>query len=147
MCRDIKRQREEKEHTQVSCCVGSGLSCCLLRGVVLQSSLLAPSLDLTTDITSRGPVTNSPRSNGRKRAGEGSGLGLLVGGCVVLYFSERSGLEAQVISWGPESLSGRSWRLEKCYVLGVVGSLKKTKSKNSNIRPTTCYCLSTLVVW
>lgn len=65
-------------------------------------------------------MANSPRSNGRKRAGEGSGLGLLVGGCVVFYFSEYSGLEAQVISWIAESLSGRSWRLEKLRVFGFV---------------------------
>lgn len=89
-------------------------------GGVTESSLLAPTSDLTVAITSRGRVASSPRSNGRKRAGAGSGLGLLVGGCVVFYFSELSGLEAQVIDWIAESLSGRSWRLEKLRVFGFV---------------------------
>lgn len=55
-----------------------------------------------------------------KRAGAGSGQGRLVGGCVVIHFSQHSGLEAQVVSWIAESHSGMSWRLEKLCVLGFV---------------------------
>lgn len=129
-CRDTKRQRQEKEHTQIACCVGSRLRRCLLRAVVWQKALSWPPHWIWQEPSQA--EANSPWRNGRKRAGVGSGLGLLVRGCVVLDFSEHSWLETQVISWIAESLSGRSWRLEKLCVFGfcMVGSLKKKKSKN-----------------
>lgn len=94
----------------------------------MKGSLLAPVLDLTIAVTCRGCTANSQRSNGRKRAGAGWGMGLLMEGCVIFYQSEHCGWRLpQVISWITESLSGSSWRNSSMYLFVCVRWLKKRK--------------------
>lgn len=91
-------------------------------------------------------MANSPRSNGRKRAGEGSGLGLLV-----LSFTSVSTLGWRLRSSAGllnPSLGGPGdWRNYVCLVLYVRWLKKKKVGRNLvTPRPTSCYCLGTLVV-
>lgn len=150
MCRHIKRQRQEKEHTRVAFCAGSGLRRCLLRGVVWQSSLLAPTLDLTIATTSRAVSQTAHEAMGGKGQERVQDWDCLWE--AVLCFTSVSTLGWRLkSSAGYQNLSLEVLETGKilCAWFCVVGSLKKTKNWefNSNIRPTTWYCLSTLVVW